>query len=69
MEGNYVNMNPKDMYSARVIDDCDFVEGHRCLSPSTRDRFLSRNAIKRSDDEEHVGPVTPEAEEQGNNTR
>lgn len=63
--GNQANMQPGEKYSARIETDCDFVEGHRCLSPSTRNRFLSRNSIKWSENENHAGPVSPEVEREG----
>jgi len=42
------DVDPGQIYQAALskCDSCSFVEGHECLSPTTRDRFIVREDIK-----------------------
>jgi len=48
-------------------DTCSFVEGHECLSPTTRDRFIVRKDIKWGmvTNANRVGEVTDEVAAEG----
>ncbi|KAI1738101.1 hypothetical protein F4680DRAFT_450184 [Xylaria scruposa] len=37
---------PKTLYSATSKRGCTFVEGHKCLSPKSAERFISRGTLK-----------------------
>jgi hypothetical protein len=63
-----MEMPAGERYGAKIVIKCDFVEGHRCLSPTTRDRFLLRRTIKWSSNEGYAGPVCSGVEEEGDVT-
>lgn len=67
--GDIVDVNPHYKHAAKILDDCDFVEGHRCLSPTTRDRFLDWGTIKWDPAaKRHVGPVSQVVGDEGDVT-
>ncbi len=72
MKNDYFTVqHPHLRYGARVLEapESRFVEGHRVLSPNTRDRFIIRNTIKWSDDvEDHPWEVDDDVQAEGNVT-
>ncbi len=62
-------MAKDNVYRAELseCDECSFVEGHEVLSPTTRDRFISRGNIKWDADAavDSVGPVDRDVVKEG----
>jgi hypothetical protein len=62
-----------EIYQAALskCDLCSFVEGHECLSPTTRDRFIVRKDVKwdAKAKASSVGEVSDEVAAEGNVTK
>jgi hypothetical protein len=67
--GQRIDLKPLEVYGGEPQGgDCDFVEGHSILSPTTRDRLIKRGTIVWSATKPHAGPVQRQVELDGDVT-